>query len=249
MQPGSLKDYHEAPAWRIATQFARRAPARLTLLEGDFEFGFYHLLLVVRRDAPGPEEASGNPLIDVNRDGTAVRLGFDWPHHEERFRDLTLLFAPAHSVYEDLAEQAGLLVRKPLPPLTRESLSFRFVASWLQMHLALGYFYRCWHGVDPWGRVRSGYFAAFPQPELSTLAETAEISLQRWHPAHRYWFIVEEPQPEQKQRPVACVGSDGLLRMPDGSTYDLRHLGAWDAVAVVRAQAGLPDWPAPLQDE
>jgi hypothetical protein len=179
-----LTPFFEARAWRIATQIVRRAPERLTLLESSFEDGFYILNSVVPRDAAGPLEAYERRLVDVNRHGAIVgrsdqRLP---PELEKAAREPALLFDRAPSLYRNLTAHLGLPDPRPLPPSTPETLSFRFIVAWLQLHSALGRSYACWQGVDDEGDIRAQNFAAFQQPELASFAAPRHIDQRQWHP-------------------------------------------------------------------
>ena len=237
-----LTPFLEARAWRLATQIVRRAPMKLTLLESEFEDGFYILHSVVPRDASGPQEAYQHRLVDVNRHGTSLRRpGQDFPPElVKAARELTLLLDRAPQLYRRLAAELGLPDPRPLPPSTAETLSFRFVVAWLQLHSALGRSYACWQGVDAWWAVRARYFGAFPQPELASLAVEHTVDLSRWHPAYRFWFIVEGA--DRRDPPIACVGSDGIVRVPDGAVFDIAKIyrksgrDMWASVAAVRAR-------------
>jgi hypothetical protein len=236
-----LTPFFEARAWRIATQIVRLAPTRLTLLESEFADGFYILHSVVPRDASSPREAYQHRLVDVNRHGTSLRKpGEDFPPElVEAARELTLLFDPAPALYRRLAGELGLPDPRPLPPSTAETLSLRFAVAWLQLHSTLGRSYACWQGVDAWSRVRDSFFGAFPHPELASLAAERVVDSSRWHPEYRFWFIAEGA--ERRDPPVACVGSDGIVRTPDGAVFDIakthRKSGRdiWAPVAAVRA--------------
>jgi len=86
------------------------------------------------------------------------------------------------------------------------------------------------------GAVRGDYFGAFQQPELASLSTAQKLDPGRWHPEYRFWFIVEGDG-----SPLACVNSDGILRTPDGTLFDIGTLyrksarDMWAPVAAVRA--------------
>lgn len=247
-----LTPFLEARAWQVATQIVRRAPAELTLIESVFEDTSYFFHSVVPRDASGPSEAYEHRVVDVNRRGTVVSKGRSGlpADLEEAARDLTLLFDAAPRLYRKLAAELGLPNPRPLPPSTAEALSFRFIVAWLQLHSALGHSYACWQGVDSEGVVRAHYFGTFPHPELASLAAEHTVDLSRWHPAYRFWFLVEGEYGHGP--PVACVGSDGIVRLPDGAVFDIAKVyrksgrGMWAPVTAVRAhleRAGLVSPP------
>ena len=232
-----LTPFFEARAWRIATQIVRRAPAKLTLLESSFADGFYIMHSVVPRDAAGPLGAYENRLVDVNRHGTIVgREDRRLPRElEDEARDPTLLFDRAPRLYRKITTELGLPDPRPLPASTPETLSFRFVVAWLQLHSTLGGSYACWQGIDTQGRVRADYFRAFPQLELAKLATVHRIDQRRWHEEYSFWFIVQGEMP-----PIACVDSSGTLRTPDGAVFDIGMIyrrsarSIWAPVALVR---------------
>ena len=242
----------EARAWQVATQIVRRAPAELTLIESADENVSYLFHSVVPRDASGPSEAYEHRVVDVNRRGTVVsradqRLPADL---EQAARDLTLLFDAAPRLYRKLAAELSLPDPRPLPPSTAETLSFRFIVAWLQLHSALGHSYACWQGVDSEGAVRGHYFGTFPHPELASLAAEHTVDLSRWHPAYRFWFIAEGEYGHGP--PVVCVGSDGIVRLLDEAVFDIAKIyrksgrDMWAPVAAVRAhleRAGLVSPP------
>jgi hypothetical protein len=235
-----LTPFFEARAWRVATQIVRRAPAMLTLLESEFGDGFYILHSVVPRDAANPRDAYERRLVDINRHGTKLdRPGQDFPPElVEDARKSELLFDRAPQLYRRITAELGLPDPRPLPPSTAETLSFRFIVAWLQLNSALGRSYACWQGVDAWCAVRARYFRTFPQPDVASLAVERTVDLGRWHPEYRFWFIVEGA--DGQAPPVTCVGSDGVVRTPDGATFDIEVIrrdgdgNIWAPVAAVR---------------
>lgn len=250
--------FYEARAWQIATQIIRRSPAKLTLLESGFEDGFYILHSIVPRDVAGPREAYARRLIDINRHGTI--LGREDrqlpPALEHAGREPALLFDEARDFYRKLTTELALPDPRPRPPSTPEILAFRFVSAWLQLYTAVGRIYGCSQGVDAWLEVQTSYFAAFgSHPEIAVLANDRHTDPDQWHPAHRYFFIVDCAEGPGYETPLACVGTDGLVRTPDGATFDIPMLyrtsgrSIWTPVTAVRIHledAGLiPDWQTP----
>lgn len=235
-----MDPFFEARAWRIATQLVRRAPAELLLLETDFQDGFYRFLSVVPAGFAGPAQAHRQRLADVNLHGAMVNLpARTLPQDlDARVRDPVLLFDRAPAVYRDLTQLMGLPDPKPLPPSTPQTLSYRFIVAWLQLHSSLGCPYRVWHGVSPAGTVRAHDLAAFPGAELDPLGALPAdrpVDLQRWHAAHEYWILAAS------DAPIACAGSDGVVLTTDGSSFDVQRLyhdsgrNIWSAVAAVRS--------------
>jgi hypothetical protein len=248
-----LTPFYEARAWRIATQIVRRAPARLTLLESEFMDGHYILHSIVPRDTAGPLEAYEHRLIDVNRHGTILgRADRELPPAlKQAGREPALLFDRAQDFYRKLTAELGLPDPRPLPPSTPETLAFRFAAAWLQLCSALGRSYACWQGVSAWLKVRALYFGAFPHPEIAALAVEQATDPKRWHPAHRFFFITDEAKGPGHGIPVACVGTDGLVRTPDGAVFDIPKIyrtsgrNIWAPVTAVRAHLESADLITP----
>ena len=240
-----LTPFYEARAWQIATQIVRRAPAKLTLLESEFMDGFYILHSIVPRDTAGPLEAYEHRLIDVNRHGTILGRADRQlpPALEQAGREPALLFDRAQGFYRKLTTELGLPDPRPLPPSTPETLAFRFASAWLQLYSALGRSYACSQGIDAWLRVQTSYFAAFAphHPDIAALATERRADPKRWHPAHRYFFIVDLAEGPGHGIPLACVGTDGLVRTPDGAVYDIPKIyrtsgqNIWAPVTAVRA--------------
>jgi hypothetical protein len=147
-----------------------------------------------------------------------------------------LLFDRAPALYRDLASHLGLPDPRPLPTSTPEVLGFRFTASWLQLHAAVGRAYACWQGVDDQGHVRTQYFGAFAQPELADLAKERIVDQRAWQPEYQFWFLAEPGE-----APAACIGPRGVLHTPDGTVFDIgllyRESGRdiWAVVSAVRS--------------
>jgi hypothetical protein len=136
-------------------------------------------------------------------------------------------------------------------------MPFRFASAWLQLCTALGRVYACSQGVDGRLEVRTEYFAAFgSHPDIASLSGDRHTDPGRWHPAHRYFFIVDFAPGLGRDTALACVGTDGLVRAPDGATFDIPRIyrtsgrNIWAPVTTVRVrleQAGLiSNWETPV---
>ena len=232
--------FSEARARRVATQIVRRAPAMLTLLESEFGDGFYILHSVVPRDAANPRDAYRAPWSTSTATARSLigRVRTFRPNwwRTPGSRNCSSTGHPSST--------GGLLLNSACQIRGRcRHQRLRHCRSGLsshgsQLNSALGRSYACWQGVDAWRAVRARHFRTFPQPDVASLAVERTVDLGRWHPEYRFWFIVEGA--DGQAPPVTCVGSDGVVRTPDGATFDIEVIrregdgNIWAPVAAVR---------------
>jgi hypothetical protein len=163
------------------------------------------------------------------------------PELEQAGREPALLFDEARDFYRRLTTELGLPDPRPRPPSTPETLAFRFISAWLQLYAALGRWYGCSQGVDAWLKVQASYFAVFGQnPAIAALAVEHRTDPESWHPAHRYFFLVDFAEGPRYDTPFACVSNAALVHTPDGAVFDIPAIyrtagrNIWAPVSAVR---------------
>lgn len=99
----------------------------------------------------------------------------------------------------------------------------------------------CLQGIDATQQTRSSYFAEFAaHPKIASLSDTRYTAADGWHAAFGYFFIVDFGKDSTRGMPLACVGTDGLVRTADGAEFDIAAIyhaagrNIWATVAAVR---------------
>jgi hypothetical protein len=90
----------------------------------------------------------------------------------------------------------------------------------------------------PW-KPRSSFAAFDAHPEVAAVAAEARADPCRWHPAFWYFFITKRAT-ASSSIPVACIQTNGLVRTPDGRTFNIPQVyrasgrSIWAPVTIVR---------------
>lgn len=213
------RTFEELASWRIAAEMFRRFPERLKILEMHPGGGQSDCLALVSFDE-GIKiyiNRGGSVAILLEREDRDIRpWGMAWPQ-------ALLMTEDMKECLDEICEAVGWPVSDPLPPSTRQSVVYRFMAEFLT-HTCLGR--RHWEWRNGFtdtsgygGGVNGQWFSHFPEAQQSARRHDEDDVLRT--PEYRFWFLV---RPQTNETPALCLETKGAAFRRDGRSEDLYEL-------------------------
>jgi hypothetical protein len=196
----------EALSWKLASEFHRRHPSGLTIIETHPGGGQYDCLTFIRQ---------GEGLAHLNRVGSFTptmmsSAAISWDQLWKR----GLMDDGIGEVLDQMSRACGLSVPSKLPPTSKESLAYRVMAGIIASVVFDQANWEWSNGQEDTAGYENQLMRDRWFEKVPTAAENQTLALPDdvfGNPKYRYWFLLRD------EVPVLCIAKDSLCYGKGGS--------------------------------